>query len=89
MIGFMDQSHVIIVSYVGAAQSLESTMTLVIGGVMYRLIPKEKCSCGMVSAMALTVAGVFLVIQPDFTPKRFITSWLLIFVKVFWLKFPK
>ncbi len=55
---------------VGAAQSLESTFTLLVGGIMYALILKEKCSPILILAIKLTVIGVFLVVQPDFTPVR-------------------
>ena len=59
---------------IGAAQSLESTVTLVFGVAMYTWMLNEKCSCLITTAIILTVIGVFMVVQPDFTPNRYRTN---------------
>ncbi len=55
----------------GAAHSLECTVMLLIGGIMFRLLLKEKCSFLLLCAIIVATIGVYLVVQPDFTPNRY------------------
>ncbi len=61
---------------VGAAQSLETTVTLVAGVAMYSWILGENCSFLVMFSVVLTLTGVFLVVQPDFIPNRYVHTLL-------------